>query len=134
MATGPLHVVLRHIRKLAGTQATGEVTDGQLLARFVTQRDEAAFELLVRRHERMVWGVCRRLLAHSHDAEDAFQAAFLVLVRKAGTVARRESVGGWLHQVAYRVALRARANRVRIAARERQSVDRSVVDRHDLRA
>ena len=61
MATGPLHVVLRHVRKLAGSQATGEVTDGHLLERFITQRDEAAFELLVRRHERMVWSVCRRL-------------------------------------------------------------------------
>src|SRR5216683_2461362 len=81
MATEQLHVVLRHIRRLAGCQATGEVTDGQLLERFVTQRDEAAFELLVRRHERMLWGVCRRLLADPHDAEDAFQAAFVVPVR-----------------------------------------------------
>src|SRR5437870_9544054 len=134
MATGPLHVVLRHVRKLAGSQATGEVTDGHLLERFITQRDEAAFELLVRRHERMVWSVCRRLLAHFHDAEDAFQAAFVVLARKAGTVARRESVGCWLYQVAYRVALRARANRARIAAREQQGVDPSAVDPHDLAA
>src|SRR5947208_10242886 len=123
MATGPLHVVLRHVRKLAGSQATGDVMDGQLLERFINQRDEAAFELLVRRHERMVWGVCRRLLANSHDAEDAFQATFVVLVRKAGTVAQGESIACWLHQVAYRVALRARASRAQLATREQTGMD-----------
>jgi RNA polymerase sigma factor (sigma-70 family) len=120
MATGHLQAVLRHIRKLAGTRAAAEVTDGQLLERFVTQRDEIAFELLVRRHERMVWGVCRRLLANSHDAEDAFQAAFVVLVRKAGTVRKRESISCWLYQVAYRIALqRLLANAPTAEARQR---------------
>src|SRR5438876_10735288 len=109
MATGHLAAVLRHIRNLASTRTTCEATDGQLLERFATQHDTLAFELLVRRHERMVWGVCRRLLANVQDAEDAFQAAFVVLVRKAGTVWKRESVGCWLYQVAYRIALRARA-------------------------
>src|SRR5260370_1381741 len=133
MEAGQLQAVLRHIRKLAGAQASGGVTDGQLLQRFVSERDEAAFELLVRRHERMVWGVCRRLLANSHDAEDAFQAAFVVLVRKASTVSKRESVGCWLHQVAYRVALRAGANRARIAGREQRALDpESAIDPHDL--
>src|SRR5690242_9103589 len=133
MAGGQLRAVLRHIRKLAGAPVSSDVTDGQLLERFVTERDEAAFELLVRRHERMVWGVCRRLLANTHDAEDAFQAAFVVLVRKASTVRKRESLGCWLHQVAYRVALRASANRAKIAEREQQTLDPgSATDPHDL--
>jgi RNA polymerase sigma factor (sigma-70 family) len=135
MAAGQLHAVLRHIRKLAGAPALGGITDSQLLERFVTKHDEAAFELLVRRHERMVWGVCRRLLADFHDAEDAFQAAFVVLVRKASTVRKRESLGCWLHQVAYRVALRARANQARIAGCEQQAVElESAIDPHDLPA
>jgi RNA polymerase sigma factor (sigma-70 family) len=133
MAIGHLDAVLRHIRKLAGVPASGDVTDGGLLERFVTERDQAAFELLVRRHERMVWGVCRRLLANSHDAEDAFQAAFVVLVRKAGTVRKRESLGCWLHQVAYRVALRASARRARITGHEQQVLDpESALDPHNL--
>ncbi len=133
MAGGKLRAMLRHIRKLAGAPASAGVTDGQLLERFVTERDEAAFELLVRRHERMVWGVCWRLLANSHDVEDAFQAAFVVLVRKARTVRKRDSLGCWLHQVAYRVALRAGAYRAKIAEREQHSLDlESAADPHDL--
>jgi hypothetical protein len=95
MAAEPLRVVVQHLRRLVGAPASGAVTDGQLLERFVHERDQAAFELLVRRHERMVWGVCRRLLREAHDAEDAFQATFLVLVRKAGTVAKKESAASW---------------------------------------
>ena len=135
MAARQLQIVLRHLRRLAGTAGSSGVTDGQLLERFVTQHDEAAFELLVRRHERMVWGVCRRLLANPHDTEDAFQATFVVLVRKAATVAQRESVACWLHQVAYRVALRACANRARVAAHEQLGMDlMSAADPHDGRA
>jgi hypothetical protein len=135
MAARQLQIVLRHLRKLAGAAGSGGVTDGQLLERFVTHQDESAFELLVRRHERMVWGVCRRLLTNLHDAEDAFQATFVVLVRKAATVVERESIAGWLHQVAYRIALRARPNRARIAAHEQGSSDlASAADPHDVRA
>src|SRR5262249_43491990 len=76
-------------------------------------RDEAAFELLAWRHGPLVLGTCRRLLSHPQDAEDAFQATFLALVRKAASIGRRESVAAWLHKVAYRVALAARAARRR---------------------
>ncbi len=96
------------------------MTDGQLLDRFLLFRDAAAFEALVRRHGPMVLGVCRRMVGDLHDAEDAFQATFLVLVRKAASVAPREAVGNWLYGVAYRTALEARARNARRRARETQ--------------
>jgi RNA polymerase sigma factor (sigma-70 family) len=113
MATGLLQV-LGHLR-----QAGDSATDGQLLGRFVATRDEAAFAALVRRHGPMVLGVCRRILHDVHDAEDAFQATFLVLARKAASVVRRDSVGCYLYRVAYRTALEARAANARRRARER---------------
>jgi RNA polymerase sigma factor (sigma-70 family) len=101
----------------------GSLTDGQLLARFVAARDEASFAALLRRHGPMVLGVCRRVLRHAHDAEDAFQATFLVLARKANSVVRRESVGCWLYGVAYRTALDAGTRIARRHAREKQVQD-----------
>src|SRR5262245_29836996 len=83
-------------------------TDGQLLGQFVATRDQGAFAALLRRHGPMVLGVCRRLLGNTDDAEDAFQATFLVLVRKAAAVTSRTVVGDWLHGVARRTALNAR--------------------------
>ena len=109
MATGQLGTFLRRLRRVVGPVAGDGPTDARLLERFVTGRDEAAFELLVWRHGPMVLNVCRRVLRREHDAEDAFQATFLALVRKAAAIGERASVGGWLHKVAYRVALRARA-------------------------
>jgi serpin B len=108
-----LALVLRHLRR--GTRPPGAdgPTDGQLLERYAAQRDEAAFEMLLHRHGRMVWNVCHRVLANSSDADDAFQATFLVLVRKARSIAKRDSVGSWLHGVAYRIALDARAGAAR---------------------
>jgi RNA polymerase sigma factor (sigma-70 family) len=94
--------------------------DGQLLASFVATRDEAAFAALVCRHGQMVFGVCQRVLHHAQDAEDAFQATFLVLARKAGSVLKRASLGSWLCRVAFRTALEAKAARLRRQRREIQ--------------
>jgi RNA polymerase sigma factor (sigma-70 family) len=103
---------------LAGSKA--DRTDGQLLEDYLSRRDEAAVAALVRRHGPMVWGVCRRVLRNHHDAEDAFQATFLVLVRKAASVLPREMVGNWLYGVAHQTALKARATAAKRQARERQ--------------
>ncbi len=107
--TTPLCPVFRQLHRLLACSEAG--SDAQLLQRFLAQRDESAFELLVWRHGPMVLGVCRRLLRDRHDAEDAFQATLLVLARKAGSIGKGSSVGSWLYKVAYRVALRARARR-----------------------
>src|SRR5437016_6429855 len=92
---------------------------GKLLGCFLERHDEAAFAALVRRHGPMVWGVCRRLLSH-HDAEDAFQATFIVLVRKAASIVPRVMVGNWLYGVAHQTALQARRTATRRRAREVQ--------------
>jgi RNA polymerase sigma factor (sigma-70 family) len=103
-------------------------SDAELLARFVRAGDQSAFAALVRRHGPMVLGVCRRVLSHAQDAEDAFQATFLVLVRKAGTLGRPELLGNWLYGVAYRTARKARADAARRAGPERQSEPMSTAD------
>ena len=94
MATG-LNKVLDHLQRTLAPP-DGGLTDGQLLARFVASRDEASFAALVRRHGPMVWRLCLRLLGHAQDAEDTFQATFLVLACKAASVLKRESVGSFL--------------------------------------
>jgi DNA-directed RNA polymerase specialized sigma24 family protein len=103
-----MNPVVRHLRRAALLAADGGPTDGQLLECFVSRREEAAFQALVRRHGPMVLGVCRRVLGNDHDADDAFHATFLVLVRKEPSVRPRELVGHWLYGVAYRTALKAR--------------------------
>src|SRR5207245_1624964 len=95
----------------------------ELLECYAIHRDEAAFEALVRRHGPMVLGVCRRLLQNPHDAEDAFQATFLVLVRKAAAIAPREKVGSWLYGAACLAAKKARASAAKRRTRERQVKD-----------
>lgn len=113
-------------------------TDGQLLQRFVAEHAEAAFQELVRRHGPMVLQTCHRVLHHTQDAEDVFQATFIVLMRKAAKVAKLESVGGWLHGVAYRTALNANKVRAQRRLREREVAaeagGRSEPAANDLRA
>jgi RNA polymerase sigma factor (sigma-70 family) len=119
MVTNRLFKALDYLQAAAAPPES----DARLLARFLATRDEAAFATLVRRHGPMVLGVCRRVLRHAQDAEDAFQAAFLVLARKAGSVLKQEAVGSWLYMVAYRTAQRARAGQARRRAREKQMDD-----------
>jgi RNA polymerase sigma factor (sigma-70 family) len=115
--------VLRHLNTLFHCGAAGQLSDAELLGRFVAGRDEAAeaaFAALVERHGVMVLGVCRRVLANRDEAEDAFQATFLVLARKAAAIARRELLASWLHGVAHRAALDARTRATRQKAREKR--------------
>jgi RNA polymerase sigma factor (sigma-70 family) len=117
MATAQLGTLLWHIRKIAGEPlgATQRLTDQQLLGDFAAVRSEAAFTMLVSRHGPMVLRVCRRVLNHEQDAEDAFQATFLVLARNSKSIRNRAGLGGWLHGVAYRTAMKVK----RTAARRR---------------
>jgi RNA polymerase sigma factor (sigma-70 family) len=115
--------VIRFLRRTSVSMEGGELTDRQLLARFAGGQDEAAFASLVKRHDSMVWSACRRVLGDGPDAEDAFQAAFLVLAQKAGSMSWQESVGSWLYEVAVRVAMRARRDTSRRRQRERQVPD-----------
>lgn len=113
--------VLWSIQTLFGAGSATGMTDRQLLEQFLAQQGaaaEAAFAALVAHHGRMVWTVCRSVLADSHAAEDAFQATFLILVRKAGSIRRRETLGPWLYGVARRVAVRAKATMARQRKRE----------------
>src|SRR5262245_14844707 len=120
MANGQLRTVLRFLRRVTDPAAAAQLSDGQLLRRFIDGRDEAAFAALVQRHGPLVLSVCRRVLPSAEDAEDAFQATFLVLVRRARSIVRQEAVSSWLHGVARRIAVRARSDMIRRRAREHQ--------------
>jgi len=120
MVAGRVDKLLRVLRRAVAAPAGGDMTDGRLLNDFVTRHDEDAFAALVRRHGPMVLGVCRRVLNHEQDAEDAFQAAFLVLARRAGSVGRPELLANWLYGVACRTAMAARRAAGRRRAKERQ--------------
>ncbi len=123
MAFRPVGSVLRYLRADRRARDGGELTDGQLLQRFVDRGDEGAFETLVLRHGGTVLGVCRRVLGHEQDAEDAFQATFLVLARKAASIGSRETVGNWLYGVAYRTARKAKVTNARRRNRETQAAN-----------
>jgi C-terminal peptidase prc len=120
MARDPLRAVVRHL-SAAGSAA--DSTDQQLLERFASERDEDAFAALVQRHGRLVWNVCWRALRHAQDAEDAFQATFLVLARRAASVRWRASVANWLYGAASRVAAEVRNRNARIRARLAQTAN-----------
>src|SRR4051794_27924788 len=123
MASGTMGGLGRRLERLFTTGAVAGLSEGQLLDRFITLRDEAAFEALVSRHGPMVLGVCRQFLRDPNDVDDAFQATFLVLVRKAASVRHRDLLGNWLYGVAYRVAVRSRAVAARRAATESEPVE-----------
>src|SRR5437899_8253908 len=128
MAAKPDNLVLRHIRRLAAVRASDSQSDRELLRRYATHRDEAAFTALVGRHGPMVLAVGRRVLGNEQDAEDTFQAAFGVLAQHAARLTWQSSIGNWLYLVAYRLALRARTAAARRAGHERQLTARSAVD------
>jgi RNA polymerase sigma factor (sigma-70 family) len=119
VADGNLTLFLQQLRQVVYTRGViGEIPDRALVERFVKDRDEAAFEVLLWRHGPMVLSLCQRMLHNAHDAEDAFQAAFFILARKASTIGKRQSFGSWLYKVAYRCALRAKTRAVVRAGKE----------------
>jgi RNA polymerase sigma factor (sigma-70 family) len=116
MPGGQLGALIHFVRRMGDPAGLRHLADQELLERFAERCDGAAFAAILRRHGPLVWGVCHSILHHSHDAEDVFQATFLVLVRKARSIRKRGSLGSWLHGTAYRIAVRAR-----VAARRRQA-------------
>jgi RNA polymerase sigma factor (sigma-70 family) len=128
MATTHPRTVLRRLRDFVTAEGVRATPDRQLLARFARGREEAAFEALVRRHGPLVLGVCRRVLHQEQDAEDVFQATFLVLARKADVAGRRASLGTWLYQVAYHMALKARKHAAARRRREMRSARPEATD------
>jgi len=131
MPSGKISQILQYLRGAAFPANGGDLTDGQLLEGFLSQREGIAFEALVRRHGAMVLSVCQRILRNPHDAEDAFQATFIVLIRKAAELTERQTVANWLYGVAYHVALKTRAAGIKRRAKERQV---SVMPKPEARA
>jgi RNA polymerase sigma factor (sigma-70 family) len=119
MATSQMSEVIQQLRRTILPPRDVERTDAQLLRDYLSTREESSLSLLVQRHGPMVWGVCRRMLRLSHDVEDAFQATFLVLVRKAASIASPDLVGNWLYGVAHQTARKARAMAVQREGREK---------------
>src|SRR5262245_41557958 len=120
--TGDLRGFLRLFVGGAAAHRLGDKTDPELVEQFLTGRDDLAFAAILRRHGPMVYLVCRLTLRHDEDAEDAFQATFLILARKAGAVRNLASLGSFLHGVAYRVSLKARASAVARRRRETEAL------------
>jgi RNA polymerase sigma factor (sigma-70 family) len=115
------HPAIRELGTLFNAGAVGMLSDGQLLDWFVERREASAFEAIVERFGPLVWGVCRRLLPDHHDAEDAFQATFLVLARRAASIMPREKLGNCLYRVAFQTSMKAMAIRAKRRVRERQA-------------
>jgi RNA polymerase sigma factor (sigma-70 family) len=128
MANAPARLVLRHVRNILAAHEAEQLSDRELLRRFADGREEAAFAALVRRHGPMVLGVCQRVLHDTADAEDAFQATFLILARKAKSGGWCESVGPWLYRVAHGMALRVRIAGQRRRQHESRAAARSAED------
>ena len=122
MKARELSGVARDLHTLCDNGAIGGLTDGHLLDRYVDERDDAAFAMLIERHGSMVWGVCRRVTGNRHDAEDVFQATFLVLAMRAASIVPREMVPNWLYGVAWRTAMKARAVASRRQGKEKHMV------------
>src|SRR5260370_9859467 len=112
MAEPKLAWLLRRMRRRAA-ECEGQVSDAELVQRFASSGDPDACELIVWRYQRLVFGVCQRVLRDFHEAEDALQATFLILARKARSISKREALAGWLYRVAYRVSLTAKQRRAR---------------------
>src|SRR5262245_37841124 len=118
MATSQMSGFIQHLRSTLLLRDRAGLTDGQLLTDYLSGLEEASLAALVHRHGRMVWGVCRRVLRNYRDAEDALQATFLVLVRKAAAIESRELLANWLYGVAHQTALKARATAAKRNERE----------------
>src|SRR5262245_1133585 len=114
-----------------GGEVSREISDRELLARYLAHHDEAAFVNLVRRYARSVWAVCRRVLRHDQDAEDAFQTVFFILARKAASIRKKEAVASWLYGVAYRTAMKARQRRSTRSVHEQKM---NAIDREETPA
>src|SRR2546421_12873628 len=124
--------ILQLIRRTVEDVRVRELPDQDLLQRFHAQQDQAAFEAVLRRHGPMVFDVCRGVLGNEANAEDAFQATFLVLARKGASIRKAASVGSWLHSVAYRTALQARAQEATRKKSEAQAPPRQISEPDDL--
>jgi RNA polymerase sigma factor (sigma-70 family) len=123
MAKAHLSGILRHLGELRDSNAVAEASDAELLGRFTDRHEEGAFAGLLRRHGPMVWAVARRSMPAVQDAEDVFQAVFLLLARKAAAIRKRGSVGSWLHGVTLHLALKARTRGARRQAHEKRAAD-----------
>ena len=121
MASAGFGTAFRHLRALFEGGSALTLEDGQLLARYGSERDEIAFEALVTRHGPMVLTICRAVLRNEHDVEDAFQATFLVLAKKASSIRGSDALGGWLHRVAYRASVQASVEAVRRRRKEAEA-------------
>jgi RNA polymerase sigma factor (sigma-70 family) len=128
MSSSPVLTSIRRLRGLLAVQGRQDESDEQLLHAFLSSRDDSAFAVLVRRHGPMVLHVCRRVLGHEQDAEDAFQATFLVLARNGASLRNKTTLASYLHGTAYRTALKAKQSAARRRKHEGQASARTPVD------